>query len=432
MPEEYSPSKAPASPKWVYSVLPASLATGPLSTLVQLYLIELNGQTLGTIYAGLAVALFNGVSIVAAIFWGFATDRLHSRKGLVVLSYGLVAAALFAFFYERSTSGAMLIYSAISFVSAASATPLNLLIMETEPKPGWAHAFARLSMMSGIGNVVGLIVSTLWAQGFPLILLSLPLGVFSLVSSLLAFLTIREPVLELERQTIVGRKPSFFTRLLELPMMFLTIPSASDFRRIFRGLRYSMTSFIPLFYLSTIFFYLASGVFNTSFVPALSAFALPPGEIFGVILAGMAVQTITFRYMRLFTEEGSLVSISLLGLALRGSCYILMGLVVLYASGYPLALSAFILYPIAAGIAFALYYTSSNTMMFNSVSTRSPGAALGVYSAVVGFATLAGSLVSGFISVYSGFDVTFVIGGLLLFAAAAMVARIRSVEPAES
>ena len=34
---------------WLYSVFPVSIATGPLGTMVQLYLIQLNGQALGTI-----------------------------------------------------------------------------------------------------------------------------------------------------------------------------------------------------------------------------------------------------------------------------------------------------------------------------------------------------------------------------------------------
>ena len=64
---------------WVYSVFPVSIATGPLGTMVQLYLIALNGQALGTIYGGLASGVYNGISIPAALFWGVTIDRLHKR-----------------------------------------------------------------------------------------------------------------------------------------------------------------------------------------------------------------------------------------------------------------------------------------------------------------------------------------------------------------
>ena len=53
----------------------------------------------------------------------------------------------------------ILLLSLVSFISAASATPLNLLIMETEPKNHWATGFARLSLVSSIGATVGYAMS---------------------------------------------------------------------------------------------------------------------------------------------------------------------------------------------------------------------------------------------------------------------------------
>ncbi|MDV3293001.1 MAG: MFS transporter [Nitrososphaerales archaeon] len=417
------------SPNWVYSVIPASLAGGPLGTLIQLYLIQVNGPTLGTIYASLAVAAFNGVSIPASMFWGYATDRLRLRGAIMVGSYGSMALILFTFFFVSSTPGTILVFSAFSFMSAATATPLNLLIMETEQKNRWAATFARVSMMSSIGNVGGLVLSTVWAQWLPLILLSLPLGAFALVSAVLAFAFIREPPFVFEGETIVRRAPSFFALLLTLPLVFLKIPNLSDFRRVFRGLRSSLTRYMPLFYLSIICFYLSSGIFNTSFVPALSTFSLSAGEVFAIILAGMVVQTFAFRYAGGYLARRSLAYSSIQGLLLRGGCYAILGVLSVIAAGPVFVIPALVLYPIAAGIAFAAYYTSSNTMMFNSVQTRNPGSTLGVYSAVVGLATLAGSLASGFMSVFLGFDVTFVSAGLLLFVGATILTKLP--EPSE-
>ena len=88
------------------------------------------------------------------------------------------------------------------------------------------------------------------------------------------------------------------------------------------------------------------------------------------------------------------------------------------------AIPALVLYPVAAGVAFAVYYTSSNTMMFTTVQSKSAGAALGVYSAVVGISAMGGSFVSGFISVYTGYYTTFILSGVLLFAAVAVVGRL--------
>ena len=361
---------------WVWSTLPASMATGSIGTLVQLYIIQQNGTALGVIYASLAVAFFNGVSIPASIFWGYTTDRLHQRKAVIVASY-LVMATVLLSFYGQDTAGTIAEYSVLAFVSAASATPLNLLIMESEPKNRWADTFAKLSMASGVGTTAGLVLSTVWVQAFPLILLSVPFSLFSLASAALALILIRDPPYVLEGETIALRRNSFFSRLLSLPLMFLSIPKASDFRRIFRGLRYGVTSYVPLLYLAIVCFYLSSGIFNTSFVPAMSTFSLSHGEIFGVILSGMVVQTLIFQYIGRYIKDRSLAGVTSVGLLLRAASYIGTGIFAFFLAQPLFFVPALVLYPLGAGIAYAIYYTASNTMIFNSVKKGSPDRPLG-------------------------------------------------------
>ena len=421
-----SGGKGKSRTAWVYSVFPVSVATGPLGTMVQLYLIALNGQALGTIYGGLASAIYNGISIPAALFWGLTIDRLHKRKGLIVLSYALTAVALVSYYFDSTTAGTIGRYGIISFVSLASATPLNLLIMETEPKSRWPGTFARLSMVSSVGNVAGLLISTLWSNSLPdqFVFLFVPMGAFAVTSSAMALLLIQEPEFVLERGAVAARRPSFFSRLLASPIFFVTIPSRVDFRRAFRGIRSTLTRSVPLFYISTILFYFSSGLFNTSFVPAMHLFSMPDQEVFAVILAGMLVQTVGFRYAGILVGGRSLIRSSVLGLMLRGWAYLGVGIAMVVLTGPLFAASTFILYPIASGIAFAVYYTSSNTMMFTTIQSKSAGAALGVYSAVVGIAAMVGSLASGFISVYGGYYATFILSGVLLFAAVTVVGRL--------
>ncbi len=414
----------PRRVSWVYATFPIALSTGPIGTLVQLYLIQLNGLDLGTIYGSLAGAIYNGVSIPAALFWGVATDRLHRRKALIAVGYSLMAIVLVTFYFDSTTAGTILRYSIFSFVSVASATPVNLLIMETEKKTLWPALFARLSMISSVGNVLGLVLSTVWTEALPLIGLSIPLGAFAVASAALALVSIPEPTFILEKEIVAMRKPSFFSRLLAIPVFFLTVPRASDFRRVFRGLRSSLTSFVPLFYMSTILFYFASGLFNTSFVPSMSKFGLFPVEIFGVILAGMVVQTIAFQFAGRYVSTRSLVSASVQGLLLRGWSYLAIGAVALLFTGPYFLGPVLLFYPLAAGVAFAVYYTAANTMMFNTIQQKHAGSALGVYSAVVGIAAMGGSLASGFVSVYLGFYTTFVVAGVILFAAVGFVSRL--------
>ncbi|MDG6989236.1 MAG: hypothetical protein JRN21_07935 [Nitrososphaerota archaeon] len=415
--------------RWLYSVFPVSFATGPLGTMVLLYLVELNGQTLGTIYGGLASAVFNGISIPAALFWGVAIDRLHKRRALVALSYSLTAALLASFYFVGSAGGTIAIYGMISFVSFASATPMNLLIMETEMKTRWANAFAKLSMISSVGNVGGYVVGTIWAGALPsqLVILFVPMGALSLVSAVLALLMIKEPLFVLERETLARRRPSFFTRLLTNPVFFVTIPTLSDFERAFRGIRSTLTRSRPLFYMSTILFYISSGLFNTSFVPAMYLFTSSKAEVFGVILAGLAVQTLAFRVAGKYVSSRSLTTTSIQGLMLRGWMYLAVGAAALFVRDPYFVFPALVFYPLASGVAFAVYYTSANTMMFTTIQSKGAGAALGVYSAVVGIAAMLGAFASGFISVSilsDGYYLTFILAAVFVFAAVGVVSRI--------
>lgn len=410
---------------WTYSILPAAAATGPVSTVVSLYILELNGKFLGTIYVSIATAIATGITIPASMFWGFATDRIHSRRIIVVSGYTATSFILFYLFFARNTASAIATYALFSFVSASTATPLNLLIMETEPKDRWAENFAKLSMVSSIGNTAGLLIGTVWASYLPVLELTLPLGFLSLSSSLLSAIMIKEPAVTLERETIVKAKQGFFSRLLSLPLIFLSIPEISDFKRVFRGLKYNLTSYLPLLYISIVCFYFASGLFNTSFVPALASHGVPQWEIFAVTLVAMIAQTLSFQYAGRYIASRSLSVSAINGLLLRGGSYSVIGFSLFLFSGELIVIPVYIFFPLAAGVGFAMYYTASNVMIFNSIQHRNPGSNLGVYSAIVGIANTVGSIISGFISVYVGFGVTFVLAGLFLGLSAYLTYYIR-------
>ncbi len=95
-----------------------------------------------------------------------------------------------------------------------------------------------------------------------------------------------------------------------------------------------------------------------------------------------------------------------------------------FISGIVYIVPTLIFYPIAGGIAFAAYYTASNTMVFRSIGSKGAGSSLGVYSALVGVATMMGSLISGFTSVYLGFHVTFLLAAFCLAISAVLTSRL--------
>ena len=401
-------------------MLPINMAIGPVGTFAQLYILELHGSVLDI---GLAATLFAAASIPAAIFWGFVTDRVHSRKALVVWSYVLIAGIIFSFVFVRTVYGIILVYSAFSFLSSGFATPLNLLIMETQPKASWASAFARFSMVSSLGVTVGLLLSVGWADFLPFHLLVIALGVLSLVSAGLSVQLIKEPI-TFERSMIVMVSQSFYQMLLALPLLFLKIPKLMDFRRVFRGVKFGLTREPALIYLSIGAFYFASGLFNTSLVPSLYAARISKSEVFSVSLVGMLVQTLAFNYIGKRIRETGIRRTAVQGLLLRALSYTGFAIAVLYLAGLPYLGTALFFYPLGAGIAYAYYYAASNVMVFNTLGRTNQGSSLGVYSAVVGMTTMVGSFMSGLISFYVGYYATFIAAALWLGLAASLTSAI--------
>jgi MFS family permease len=403
---------------WFYSLLPVDVATGPVATLIQLYILELHGTVIDV---GLAITLFNAVSIPAAIIWGYVTDRFQSRRTIIVLSSVAISGNLILLPLANSISGAALVYALFSLVSSVSATPANLLIMETQRKSRWASMFARFSMVSSVGNTLGLVLGAAWSVYLPVSLLVLPLSALSLASALLSFVMIKEPPISFEREFIVLQKRSLQQRLLAIPLVFLRTPNLVDFKGVFKGLRSALTRQLPLLYLSIFVFYLASGLFNTSFIPSLQAARLSASEVFVVALMAMVVQTASFYFAGPYVEKRDLRKSAIAGLLLRSGCYAVIGVLALLVSGLPYLAATLVLYPLAGGLAFSIYYTSSNTMIFNTLGVKNQGSRLGVYSALVGVATMLGSFISGYISFYFGFLVTFVLAAVLLAVCAVLV-----------
>ncbi len=396
---------------WVYSVLPINIALGPVGTFVQLYILVLHGTVIDI---GLATTLFNAVSIPAAMVWGYATDHSQSRKLIVVLSYLALAANLLLFLFAGTIHGVELLYAVFSFLASAAATPLNLLIMETEPKPKWASTFSRFSMASSVGTTFGLLLGVGWADYLPLNSMVLPLAALSFVSAALSLIMIKGPRFVFEPGIVVMIRRSFYGLLMIVPMLFLRIPRIIDFRKTLRGLRYELTRDTQVLYLSIIAFYIASGIFNTSLVPSLYRANLSKSQIFLNSLVAMIVQVIAFRYTGPYIEKRNLRKAAISGLALRCAGYALTGAAAYFLTGLFYLGANFFLFSLAGGVAFALYYSASNVMIFKTLGPTGQGSTLGVYSALVGLALTLGSFISGYTSFYFGYYATFILAAAFL------------------
>ncbi|MCX8177175.1 MAG: MFS transporter [Candidatus Bathyarchaeota archaeon] len=420
-PCESNPSRIPTRLSWISAVFPFYIALGPVGTFVQLYILELGGSVVDV---SLAVTLYNLVSIPSLMLWGFVTDRIYKRRPMIIASFLSTSILLTLFLAARTITSVSLLYALLSLTTSASTTPLNLLIMETEKRKRWASAFARFSMSASAGQTIGLFLGVALSFHLPLTYIVIPLSFFSFASTCLTFVAVKEPPITFERHAIVMDLHSFTERLKAAPYIFLKTPRLTDFKRMFRTLKYELTGYATILYLSIFLFYISSGLFNTSIVPALQSKNYSNLIIFFVTAVVMIAQILSFKYAGHYVGKKHPLKAAITSLILRSACYGLMGVIIYLTSGLPLLMLTLILYPLAGGLAYAIYYTASNITVFHVLDDRHQGSSLGVYSALVGFAMVAGSFISGFASFYLGFHTTFIIASLFLVFSAMLIRRL--------
>jgi MFS family permease len=100
---------------WVDAILPYNIAVGPVSILIQLLILNLNGTVIDVAFA---VALFSGIGIPAALVWGSITDRFQRRKKIIVTSYLATAVILVSFLFANTGYLVSLLYTVFSFVNS--------------------------------------------------------------------------------------------------------------------------------------------------------------------------------------------------------------------------------------------------------------------------------------------------------------------------
>ena len=395
----------------MYLSLPYNASIGPISTLITLQIISLGGNALDVAYV---ISLGNLILIPSSIIWGFEADKI-SRKKQILISFSGTTASLLLLSYPNSIPLIGLGYSLLVFTSTASTTPFNMLVMESAEKKDWGMLFSRFSLLSSIGTLIGLLLSTFLVRYFRIYQLILMLGVIMGITTIVSVKILPNPVITFERTAILHHRESFFTRLLHLPLIFLHLPNPHNFKmfRLSRLLKKPI-NYIPLLYLAIVIFYVSSGIFNTVYPASLYVKGLNKSEALAVITIGMVFQIIGYRLAEKIMVKRDEKDIAYKSLLLRGFSYIALGIGALIFYGLGILALGLIFYPLAAGIAFSMYYSASNTLVFKIVGERSQGKNLGVYSTVVGIALFVGSLLSGYITHYLSYGADFIIAGMLL------------------
>lgn len=390
------------------SLVPYSIVSGTISTLVQLYILNLGGTVLDV---GFAVTLYNAVTIPSALFWGSVSDRLKRRRPVIAGSFAAVAATLLAFLAAGKVYEVTLLYVTYSFINSAPTTPVNLLIMETETKSAWASSYAKYQWITCLGNIIGLAASSIWVSFLPLNLLVVFLCVSSVTAAALAARLISEPPFLFEGSAALRHTGSILLRVVREPVVIIRASGPRYMRNAIRILRSDFTGDLRILYASILVFYAATGINSAAFVPLLRFKGVPDDLIFAGSAANLVVQLAAFRYFGAHLIRKNFVRDSVLSLVLRASTFGMIGVIAYLLHGLLFFALAILLYSFASGVAAAVYYTTTTTMIYDTLGADSQGYNLGIYTALIQIMGTVGALISGYVSFYFSYPVTYLVMG---------------------
>ena len=419
---------------WFFSYLPLSISDGIATPLIPLLaLVHFRAQPIVVIL----IIAASGISQVPfTILWGNLSDRISHRKYFLVGSFLATGVALILIALANNIFSYFWLNVAEGLASAASAPIGTMLLLETRHKRWWPQDIGLFELISGIGTTAGLGLGFVWLFAFgpgsassilirALMSLLIVAGILALLSSILAWVWIEEPLHRIERRTVA--------ELLNLQRGIV---------ERFRLVRRRVTSILELtrapeeplpgrewlflvaLAIMSVGFFLFYGPFPVYLVQVAK---LKDAQVFIVYLASSAASTSLFfpsgkavewHSPKLVFLESLVARFALIPLFLPVIFTVVFVPGSLGLVGWLALLNAFM------GVTWAFLSTASTLFLVRLAGRASRGRALGLYNAVAGFGGLIGTIAGAL--AYSTFGVTFtyVAAAVVVLAGAALLVPI--------
>ena len=403
-------------PRWFYAIIPFYAVQSSIGSFVKLIILDLGGGVLGV---GLASSAYNLALIPSAFIGGRLADYFQRRRPLLVISaLGQLLTAL-AIGTTGNLTLIVVCYAAYSFFSSLSPTIFSLLLMDTVPRERMGDGTAISFRYTIYGSVAGLTLGAAILTMLPLRDVAfLPIG-FSALMLALSLLLVRDTADRTERQAIAFTPEALVARLTHRPVLILRVPRGEDFRSMVKGARSAVMRDIPLVMVTNALFFLGANLFFTSYTPFLKANNLTYLEITGLDLFITVINALAssqrFSGFSKKGDPGTIVEF----LSLRAIAFLLAAITSLYFAGHDVVYVTLLLY-LLIGMAYTNITIGMNALLYRFLPKGRQGNVLGVYSAFNSVAMFAGSFLSGNISFFFGYSVTFLLSSVALFLAASL------------
>ncbi|MEM2145543.1 MAG: MFS transporter [Candidatus Jordarchaeaceae archaeon] len=395
-------------PLWFWVFTPVNASIGIFLTLLPIYVLNLGGNV---VEVGIVTSSFLLSQVPSFLVWGCILDLFPSRKKYIVFSYITMSAILALLYLYGQLRFLPFFVAVFGFIFALPPQATNLLIMEIFTKTKWPKMLAEISFVSITGYVFGVIIGIIWSSFYELKDLIILSAIPPLISGILVLKFVHEPTMisekEVSKEVILHKAKVFldsFAHLMRLHdyKVFLKVRHLVFFREA------------PILYFSVFVFNIGWQIYVTSYIPSLKQRYILDNQIFLITLSHILAQAFILHYInrkRIF-EHHTTVDIAKLTLKIVIGTFIITGAEILLFNQSTYIAINLVIYAILGG-SIALYNPSASSLVFGTLSHREKSRILGIYSAAVLFCSFTGAFISGYLTNYFGYFITFLTAAIL-------------------
>jgi len=432
--------------RWHNSYYANAVASGANSPMTPLFFTDVLGGTVGE--AGMMMSGSSVVAVPASILWGELSDKLKKRKIFVLIGFLGLAISLFLMGLSSEKFHYIAFVLLLGFLGAASAPISTVLVMETSEKKEWPRMVGHLNKTMGLGHVAGLFIGVVWL-GFivsfietkmSLRLFMLICGAIGLVAVFLAIAFIDEPKKKIEKRHYIHdvaiASRTIIERARYAPRARYHFPKIRDIKHLKRhGVTFDHQ--LTRFFVAAAIFFIGFNVF------------LMPLPIFLKQELGASYPYVFLIYMGcslvgafMYPKAGDWIvkygvkKIQLGATTARAVVIPMMGITGYYILNYPtnilpfldnrqLAILSVCILNLLSGFCWAMISISFISTVSYLAPESAKGEAMGIYTGMNGFGSIAGALIGGMLAQTFGFKTVFFASSAFIIAGILLTASLR-------
>ncbi|MFW6359901.1 MAG: MFS transporter [Chroococcales cyanobacterium] len=426
-------------PLWFFAFVPQKIVESLLIILLPLFIVQAVGGNVaqvGEVHALTALAGMGG-----SILWGNLSDSIGCRRPFLIVGLTGLALCTFAIGTAENVNTVLLFSPLAGFFMAAIVPVTSALVLDSFPESQWSQIFSRLYLINAWSFVAAVILGTTWlswfspGQGTASAMQSLLqiAGSFTLVSLFLCYLLIQDPPIARKKRqfsphlmgslsiAVVERRALFYAS--RMAYFILTPSGLSQLGKI-------LNQPLILFYLGLAQFFIAANIVLVPFPIFLTEkLGVTNSQIFTLFLAKAVVEAFCYLPVGQWVRKHPGLLLTAEATALRMGMFTTFA-VIAWKETSPNSFVMVGFVYLLVGMTWAIVNVSGTTAVACLSPQGSQGMAMGIYNAIIGLATVVGSLIGGALARSFSYSLCFATGALIAGIAAIWLWRLRAIVPA--